>query len=95
MLLHPALLNTAANRYPEGVNVMRCDHLAAAIAVPHLKPSLMDRAVWGLTQSDVLGAFAGLGNGPGGRAVNVVEGVRRRGVRLSNLRYRLAQDAPE
>jgi hypothetical protein len=36
---------------------MRCDYLAAALAVPHLNPSRVDKAVWALCRPDILHAF--------------------------------------
>jgi hypothetical protein len=94
VLLHRELLRNASAQYPKGVDGMRCDHLAAALAVPHLSPALIGKAVWALKQSDVLDAFEHLDYGPGDREKSVVEGVRARGTRLSKLRYDLAKDEP-
>ena len=74
---------------------MRCDHLAAALAVPHLSPAKISKAVWALNQSDVLSAFANMEYGPGDREKSVVEGVKDRGARLSGLKYNLSKDIPE
>lgn len=95
MVLHRALLNTSSSSYPRGVDGMRCDHLAAALAVPHLNPGKVGQAVWALNQNNILAAFANMEYGPGEREQTVVDGVLSRGERLSDLRYNLAHDAPE
>jgi hypothetical protein len=94
MLLHRKLLETSSSQYPNGVDGMRCDHLAAALAVPHLNPSKVDKAVWALKQPNVLQAFEHLEYGPGDREKSVIEGVNKRGTRLSQLHYNLAKDQP-
>jgi hypothetical protein len=93
-LLHRELLKNAAAEYPKGVDKMRCDHLAAAIAMPHLSPGQIGKAVWALKQRDVLAAFAAIEYGPGDREKSVVEGVMTRGKNLSGYKYSLAQDQP-
>ncbi|WP_170145818.1 M15 family metallopeptidase [Rhodoplanes elegans] len=94
-VLHRALLSTARAQYPRGVDGMRCDHLAAALAVPHLNPSRVDKAVSALCHPDVLHAFEKeIEYGPGDREKNVVDGVRKRGRRLADLTFDLAQGRP-
>lgn len=92
--LHRALLKNGASKYPKGVDGMRCDHLAAALAVPHLSPSKVNKAVQALLASDVLRAFEKLEYGPGDREKAVVDGVRKRGERLSKLRFDLTLETP-
>ncbi len=93
--LHVALLEDASDQYPKGVHGMRCDHLAAAIAVPHLSPRRVHKAVWALTQNDVLHAFEReIEYGPGDREKNVVKGVRDRGRKLSDLKFDLTIGHP-
>lgn len=93
-ILHRELKRSGSSRYPEGVDGMRCDHLAAAIAVPHLSEAKVGKAVSALHAPDVLEAFRTLEYGPGERESNVVKGVRARGTRLSSLRYSLGAGAP-
>jgi hypothetical protein len=92
--VHAGLLSQARDRYPDGVDGMRCDHLAAAIAVPHLAPQKVGIAVWALCQPDILKAFETIEYGPGDRENNVVAGVRRRGEKLSRLRFDYRQGRP-
>lgn len=94
IILHKALLRNAAAHYPKGVDGMRCDHLAAGLAVPHLNPGRVGKAVWALSQPNVLEAFAQIEYGPGNREKNVVEGVRKRGKRLADLKFDLAMGRP-
>jgi hypothetical protein len=93
-LLHRTLVADAGERYPRGVDGMRCDHLAAALAVPHLAPRRIDKAVWALLQPDPLQAFLRIEYGPGDREKNVVHGVRKRGNKLATLTYDLSKGHP-
>jgi hypothetical protein len=92
--LHKAILANAATRtkFPQGIDGMRGDIFAAAIAVPHLSPTQMPVAIQCLAANDILDAFAASGYGPGTRARTVVSGVRARGVALSRLRYDMARE---
>jgi hypothetical protein len=94
-VLHRALLQHASDMYPHGVDRMRCDHLGAALAVPHWSSAAVDKAVYALTRTgDIIDAFEHLQYGPGDRAKDVVIGVRERGTRLSSLRYDYAAGEP-
>lgn len=92
--LHAAILADPATRakFPQGIDRMRGDIFAAAIAVPHLSPTLIPVAIRCLAASEILKAFADSGYGPGTRAKTVVSGVRARGAGLSGLRYSMASD---
>jgi hypothetical protein len=95
-VLHDALLHSARDRYPKGVDGMRCDYLSAALAVPHWSPSAVDKAVLALTRTDIdiIDAFEVLHYGPSSRAKDVVDGVRQRRSRLKTLQYDLSTGEP-
>ncbi|MEL6465281.1 MAG: hypothetical protein AAFQ58_09960 [Pseudomonadota bacterium] len=92
--LHKLLRQTAQRKYPNGVDGMRCDHLAAALAVPHLAPAKTYLAVGALKKNNVLRAFERLEYGPGKREKNVVHAVRLRGAKLSQLAFDLGSGHP-
>lgn len=85
--LHKLLIQTARRKYPNGVDGMRCDHLAAALAVPHLAPAKTYMAVGALKKDNVLRAFERLNYGPGKREKNVVDAIKKRGGSLSNMKF--------
>ena len=93
-ILHRALLHGASAQYPKGVDGMRCDYLAAALAVPRLNPRRVDKAVWALCRPDILSAFKEIEYGLGNREKTVLEGVLKRGQRLAGMRYDFVKGHP-
>jgi hypothetical protein len=93
-ILHKALMKNGSHKYPRGVDGLRCDHLAAALAVPHLSPRKVGRAVSALLQNDVLEAFKNIEYGPGNRELHVLQGVNKRRKTLSRLTFDLSEGHP-
>lgn len=93
-LLDKELRKAPSARFPDGVDKMRCDWLAAAIAVPHLKPSRVDLAAATLQAADPLEAFRRIEYGPGDREETVVRGVRARPI-LATLKFNRATMQPQ
>ncbi|HET7717825.1 MAG TPA: hypothetical protein VFK86_19530, partial [Bauldia sp.] len=95
MRLHQKMLATPAVRqkYPNGVDGMRCDLLAVAIAVPHLSESKIPVVLEALLTSNPIESIRTSGYGPGGRAQNVHDGMKQRPI-LRDLVYDLGSQAP-
>jgi hypothetical protein len=85
--LHNALKAQAPHHYPNGIDGMRCDYLSAGLAVVHLAPASVGKAVFALTQPDILKAFKEIEYGPGDREKQVVDGVLQRHAQLKRLTY--------
>lgn len=81
-------------KYPQGLNGLRADYFAAAVAVPHLRPrdAYLDMAISCLMSNDILGNFAIIEYGPGYREKNVIDGIKNRSPILENLNYDLSRD---
>lgn len=95
MKLHAKMLANPAVRakYPGGVDGMNCDMLSVAIAAPHLSESHLPMVLNALLKPDPIEAIRLSGYGPGGRAQNVHDGMKRRPI-LKNLVYDIASHQP-
>jgi hypothetical protein len=92
-VLHRALRQQAPAAFPNGVDGMRCDWLAGAVAVPHLSPGKVGLAVEALQKLDPLEALRTIEYGPGDREETVIAGVRARPI-LATLHFDLATMQP-
>ncbi len=93
--LHRAMQNDSQvrNKYPSGVDGMRCDLLSMAIAAPHLGEGNIPKILRALLKNDPVEAIRTSGYGPGGRAQNTYDGMKKRPI-LRNLVYDLATGKP-
>ncbi len=93
--LHAKMLADPAVKalYPRGVDGMRCDLLAVALAVPHLGEGNIPVALRALRTADPIEKIRISGYGPGGRAQNVHDGMLARPI-LRNLVYDLTSGNP-
>ena len=93
--VHRAILSDASLRqkYPGGVDGMRCDLLSVAIAAPHLGKGHIKVVTKALAEKDPIEAIRTSKYGPGGRSQNVHEGMTRRPA-LRNLVYDLTAEKP-
>ncbi|HEX8301542.1 hypothetical protein [Sphingomonas sp.] len=89
MLADPAVLA----KYPKGVDGMRCDLLAMAIAAPHLGDRHVKVILGALKTADPIEAIRISGYGPGGRSQNTYDGMIKR-PKLKQLKYDLAAGKP-
>ena len=93
--LHKAILEDrkVKLKYPRGVDGMKCDLLSMAIAAPHLGEGHIPTILTALLENDPIEAIRTSGYGPGGRAQNSFDGMKKRPI-LKNLVYDLASDQP-
>lgn len=93
--MHRKMLATPAvkHRYPHGVDGMRCDLLAIALAVPHLSEGKIGVVLNALQTANPIESIRNSNYGPGGRAQNTYEGMKKRPI-LATLIYDLAAQKP-
>ena len=95
MRLHQRMLATpkVKQKYPGGVDGMRCDLLSVAIAVPHVSEAKIPVVLDALLTSDPIESIRNSDYGPGDRAQNVHDGMKQRPI-LRDLVYDLGSQKP-
>ncbi len=93
--LHLELLQRSQSRFPNGVDGMRCDLLAAAIPIPHRTESLTSGAVDALLSSDPLRNLFSFSYRDGtGRSSSVKWGFQMVREELASMTYDYGSHSP-
>lgn len=93
--IHIELMGRSQQKFPNGVDGMRCDLLAAAIPIPHRTESLTASAVDALLSADALDELFSFSYADGsGRSQSVKWGFGKVKNQLNSMRYDRSKNAP-